>query len=122
MGARAGGSDGGNVTSGTADGGGRGAAMGRKNNTVGKREAAGVGNVQTPGEWGETLGGARPPEWTPIPEVNGVQESCRHVAPSTGTVPQPCGHNTWREMTSECYGHLNSADDLTGNTQFQLTN
>ena len=38
------------------------AAMGRKNTPAGKREAAGVGRVQTPGEWGETLGSATPPE------------------------------------------------------------
>ena len=42
--------EGGTVTSGTADGGGRRAAMGHRKNTVGKREAAGVGNVQIPGE------------------------------------------------------------------------
>ena len=41
--------------------------MGREQNTVGKREAAGVGKVTTPGEWGETLGVVRPPEWAPIP-------------------------------------------------------
>ena len=40
--------------------------MGRKNNTAGKMEAAGVGKVMTPGEWGETLGAARPLEWSPI--------------------------------------------------------
>ena len=42
--------------------------MGRENNTAGKKEAAGVGNVTTPGEWGETLGAARPPEWAMIPK------------------------------------------------------
>ena len=67
VGARAGGSGDRKVTSGTADGGGRGAAMGRKMNTVGKREASGVRNVKTPAEWGETLGAMRPPEWTLIP-------------------------------------------------------
>ena len=60
--------------------------MGRENNTAGKREAAGVGKVTTPGEWGETLGGreasgvgpdthgveweeggSRPPEWRKPP-------------------------------------------------------
>ena len=52
------------------------AAMKRKNNTAGKRVAAGVGSVQTPGEWEETLGAARPPEWTPIPtEWNGRKGS-----------------------------------------------
>ena len=77
-GARAGGSGGGKVTSGTADRGGRGAAMGRTKNTVGKREAAGVGSVQTPGEWGKTLGAARPPEWTLIPtEWNGRRGAVR---------------------------------------------
>ena len=56
VGVRAGGSGGGKVASGTADEGGRGAAMGHKNNTVGKREAAGVGNVQTLGDWGGLWG------------------------------------------------------------------
>ena len=41
--------------------------MGHKNNTVGKREAARVASVQTPGEWEKNLEAARPPEWTPIP-------------------------------------------------------
>ena len=31
--------------------------MGSKNKTVGKREAAGVGSVMTPGEWGGNYGG-----------------------------------------------------------------
>ena len=48
-------------------GGRRKATMGRKNNIAGKREAAGIGSVQTPGEWEETLGAARLPEWAPIP-------------------------------------------------------
>ena len=33
-------------------GGRHGSPMGRENNTAGKREAAGVGKVKTPGEWG----------------------------------------------------------------------
>ena len=41
--------------------------MGRKHNTEGKREAVRVGRVTTPGEWGDTMGSARPPEWAPIP-------------------------------------------------------
>ena len=61
MGARASGSSGGKATSGKADGGRHGAAMGRENTTAGKKEAAGVGNVTTPGDWGETLGAVRPP-------------------------------------------------------------
>ena len=73
-----GGSDGGKVTSATANGGGRGAAMGRGNNTGRKREASGVGKVQTSGEWGEILGAARPLEWTPIPtEWNGRRGAAR---------------------------------------------
>ena len=48
-------------------GGGHGAAMGREKITAGKKEAARVGNVTTPGEWRETLGYSRPPEWDPIP-------------------------------------------------------
>ena len=40
--------------------------MGHKNTTEGKKEAAGVGSVTTPGEWGETMGAARPLEWALI--------------------------------------------------------
>ena len=43
--------------------------MGCKNNTAGKREAARVGKVMTPGEWGETLGTNRPLEWALIPTM-----------------------------------------------------
>ena len=50
MGARAGRSGGGKATSGTADGGRHGAAMGRENKSAEKREAVGVGNLTTPGE------------------------------------------------------------------------
>ena len=41
--------------------------MRRENNTARKREAARVGKVTTSGEWGETLGAAKPPEWALIP-------------------------------------------------------
>ena len=41
--------------------------MGRKNNTAVEMESAWVGKGTTPGEWGETLGDARPSEWPPIP-------------------------------------------------------
>ena len=66
-GQRVGGRGGGKDTSGTADGGRHGAAMGRKNITEGKKEAAERGRVTTPGECGENLGAARPPEWALIP-------------------------------------------------------
>ena len=65
------------------------------------------------------------------PRVNRAQESHRHMTPNAGTVPQPCGHNTWREMPAHApgmhqgsFGHLNTADDLMGNTQFnsQISN
>ena len=43
-----------------------------------KKEAAGDGKGQTPGEWGETLGAAKPPELTPIPtEWNGMRGGVR---------------------------------------------
>ena len=46
--------------------------MGRGKSKGGEREAAGDGKGQNPGEWGETLGDARPPEWTLSPtEWNG---------------------------------------------------
>ena len=68
MGARAGGRGGRKSTSGTTSGGETRSCHGaRKKNMAGKREAARVGKVTSPGEWGETLGAARPPEWTPIP-------------------------------------------------------
>ena len=67
VGARAGRNGGGKATSGTAYRGRHRAAMGRKNNTAGNREAAGVGKVTTTGEWGGNLGAARPTEWAPIP-------------------------------------------------------
>ena len=57
-----------------------------------------------------------------LPRVNRAQESHRHKTPSAGTVPQPCGHNTWKEMTNGFHGHLNTANDLIGNIQFQLMN
>ena len=59
-------------------GGRRGAAMGRRESKGGKKEAAGDGKGQNTGEWGETLGGARPPEWTPSPtEWNGRRGAVR---------------------------------------------
>ena len=68
MGARADGSGSGNATSGTANGGGdTEPPWGAKKNMAGKREAARFGKVTSPGEWGETLGAARTPEWSPIP-------------------------------------------------------
>ena len=52
--------------------------MGQENITAGKKEATGVGNVTTPGEWGETLGAARPPEWALIPtEWSGRRRDAR---------------------------------------------
>ena len=62
VGARAGGSGGGKVTSGTADRGETQSRHGAQKQHGGKKEAAGVGSVQNPEEWGETLGAARPPE------------------------------------------------------------
>ena len=65
--ARAGGSDSGKGTSGTADEEGtRGCHGGKKEQGWGK-EVARDGKEQNPGEWGDTLGAARPLEWTPIP-------------------------------------------------------
>ena len=52
--------------------------MGSGKNTGEKREADGVGKVQNPGEWGGTLGAARPPEWTLNPtEWNGRRGDTR---------------------------------------------
>ena len=78
MGARAGGSGGRKATSGTADGGETRSRHGAGKNMAGKRDSAGVGKVTTPGEWGETLGAARPLEWAPIPtEWSGRREVAR---------------------------------------------
>ena len=53
-------------------GGDVGLPWGAERARVGEKEAAGDGRGQNPGEWGETLGAASPPEWTPIPaEWNG---------------------------------------------------
>ena len=41
--------------------------MGRGGRKGRKKEAGGDGKEQNPWEWGETLGAARPPEWTPNP-------------------------------------------------------
>ena len=43
------------------------AAMGQGRRKGRKKEAGGGGKEQNPWEWGETLGGARTPEWTPSP-------------------------------------------------------
>ena len=39
--------------------------MGQGRSKGRKKEASGVGKELNPWEWGETLGSARPPEWTP---------------------------------------------------------
>ena len=62
-GGRAGGSGSRKVTSGTADGRETWSRHGPQTQQGGKKEAAGVGSVHTPGEWGGTLRAARPPEW-----------------------------------------------------------
>ena len=59
--ARASGSDGRKGTSTTAGGWGTRGRHGERENIGMKRETAWVGKVQTPGEWGGTLGAAIPP-------------------------------------------------------------
>ena len=65
--ARAGRSDGRKVTFATADKVETGGRHGARREQGGKKEAGGDGREQNPWEWEETLGAARPPEWTLIP-------------------------------------------------------
>ena len=60
--ARDGGSNVGKGISETADRGWTWGRHGARNEQGGKREAAKIGKVQNPGEWGETMGAVRPPE------------------------------------------------------------
>ena len=70
--------------------------MGHEKNTGMKREAATVGKVQTPGEWGGTLGAARPPEWTPNPtEWNGRRGAARPPENTNGGGVE----SSWDEST-----------------------
>ena len=57
------------------------------------------------------------------PRVNTTQWSQNQVPlGSAGTLPQPCGHDTWRKMINGHRGHLNLQNDWPGNVQFQLAN
>ena len=52
--------------------------MGRGKSKGGEREAAGDGKGQNPGEWRETLGAARPLDWTlRLTEWNGRRGAAR---------------------------------------------